>query len=599
LLRLPSLWGRPVPEIGTPIGADAPYADIVTRLLLGEEIFQPDFLRRAAVGIRFVVDARIGGECWGPAASIDASPGGDALLVAGDVEDCRRMRDAVQAERGDRVVFLLPSEGGRSQEAMRAFARVNDWRLVDHGVDPWSLLPAVAAVFTVDHEIGFLALLCGLPVRCFGGPFYAGWGVTEDDACAPRGADRSVAQIFAAYCILGTRYRDPCTGRRIDFESAADIVAEWRRIDRVNRRIGVCVGMSIWKHGRMRDMLRSSAGAPSFAVRSKRAVEIARGGAKSIAVWATRQPAGLVRQADAAGILILRVEDGFVRSVGLGADFMPAASIIVDSAGIYYDPGQESDLETILNGASFDDRMLDRARRLIQMLILRGVTKYNTGAGMPALPPAPGRVRIFVPGQVENDQSVRLGGAGIDSNIALLRQVRAQNPEAFIIYKPHPDVDAGHRPGAVADADALRLADFVLRGVSSAGIINAVDEVHTLTSLCGFEALIRHRKVVTYGAPFYAGWGLTEDRTQMLRRRRRLSLEQLIAGALIVYPRYLDPVTRLPCGPEILIERLSTPECWHAGPLVTLRRFQGATMKRLRQFGGATPIGRPQREHGA
>jgi capsular polysaccharide export protein len=75
--------------------------------------------------------------------------------------------------------------------------------------------------------------------------------------------------------------------------------------------------------------------------------------------------------------------------------------------------------------------------------------------------------------------------------------------------------------------------------------------------LSGFEALLRGRRVVTHGRPFYAGWGLTEDRDPPPRRGRRLSLDELVAAALILYPRYRDPVTGLPCPPEVLLERLA------------------------------------------
>ena len=40
-------------------------------------------------------------------------------------------------------------------------------------------------------------------------------------------------------------------------------------------------------------------------------------------------------------------------------------------------------------------------------------------------------------------------------------------------------------------------------------LLGIVDEVHTLTSLTGFEALLRGIEVHAYGGPFYAGWGLT------------------------------------------------------------------------------------------
>ncbi len=97
----------------------------------------------------------------------------------------------------------------------------------------------------------------------------------------------------------------------------------------------------------------------------------------------------------------------------------------------------------------------------------------------------------------------------------------------------------------------------MLSGVPIGPLYALVDEVHCLSSLSGFEALLRGRRVVTHGRPFYAGWGLTEDRDPPPRRGRRLSLDELVAGALILYPRYRDPVSGLPCPPEVLLERLA------------------------------------------
>ncbi|MFZ4411014.1 MAG: hypothetical protein ACOYOH_26970, partial [Paracraurococcus sp.] len=124
-----------------------------------------------------------------------------------------------------------------------------------------------------------------------------------------------------------------------------------------------------------------------------------------------------------------------------------------------------------------------------------------------------------------------------------------------ILYKPHPDVEADMRRGAVPEA--AELADHVLRGVPIGPLYALAEEVHCLSSLSGFEALLRGQRVVTWGQPFYAGWGLTEDRDPPPRRGRLLSLDALVAGALILHLRCIDPVTRLPCPPELLVERLA------------------------------------------
>jgi capsular polysaccharide export protein len=428
-----------------------------------------------------------------------------------------------------------------------------------------------------DADDPFLALLAGQRVRCAEPAFYAGWGLTDDaPGVARRPFTRTLDEIFAGACLIATSYSDPFRNAPASFEEVLAIVAEWRRIERINRGIGVCVGMSFWKRRRVADFLRSSTGVPVFRRSAAAAVAAARG--KAVACWTSRMPAGLEDATKAAGIPLIRVEDGFVRSVGLGSDFLPPASLVLDGRGMYFDPHTPSDLETILRETEFDPPLLTRARGLADQLVQRGVTKYNLGARALPIDWPPGRRRILVPGQVEDDLSVVLGGGDIRDNLALLAAARAAAPDAFILYKPHPDVLAGHRKGAVAEADALRYADRVVTDAATASLLGEIDEVHTLTSLAGFEALLRGRRVAVYGRPWYAGWGLTDDRL-VIGRGRKLALEELVAGALIVYPRYLDPVTRLPCGPETIIERLDHPEAWRAGLLVSARRMQGVAAR--------------------
>jgi len=349
----------------------------------------------------------------------------------------------------------------------------------------------------------------------------------------------------------------------------------------MNPQIAVCIGMSWWKRRRIADFLATPSGRPAFRRTVVGALDAAatRGGA--IAVWATREPLGLAAAAALRGIKLVRVEDGFLRSVGLGSDFLPGLSIVADEAGIYFDPRRESDLERLLRGGAFDAELLARARRLIDRIVAGGITKYNLGEGEPRIPWPRGRRRILVPGQVEDDLSVRLGGGEIRRNLDLLARVRAVNPDAFIVYKPHPEIVAGHRKGAIRAATARRHADWVVRGGSIAALLDEIDELHTLTSLSGFEALLRRVPVTVYGRPFYAGWGLTRDVVPW-DRGHLLTLEELAAGALILYPRYLDPLTRLPCGPETVIDRLARRELWRPGPLVQARRLQGRLVEALR-----------------
>lgn len=256
-------------------------------------------------------------------------------------------------------------------------------------------------------------------------------------------------------------------------------------------------------------------------------------------------------------VRVLRLEDGFLRSVGLGADIVKPLSWVVDDVGIYYDATAPSRLETLLAETPFDEAMLARAARLRARIVAAGVTKYNVGAVAWHRPPGERRV-ILVPGQVESDASLAWGAPGERTNIGLLRTVRQQNPDAYLLYKPHPDVAARLRLAGQNEALAADWCDEVLPGgVPMGELLNRVDEVQVLTSLAGFEALLRGKPVTCHGQPFYSGWGLTHDVLPHPRRQRCLSLDALVVGALIAYPLYLSRDGLRLTSPEAAVDCLA------------------------------------------
>src|SRR5690606_10824791 len=83
-------------------------------------------------------------------------------------------------------------------------------RLIAEPVHPVGLIEHAAAVYTVTSQMGFEAVLWDRPVRTFGMPFYAGWGVTMDDRTAPERRTRATpAQLAHAALIEYGCYRDP------------------------------------------------------------------------------------------------------------------------------------------------------------------------------------------------------------------------------------------------------------------------------------------------------------------------------------------------------------------------------------------------------
>jgi len=282
-------------------------------------------------------------------------------------------------------------------------------------------------------------------------------------------------------------------------------------------------------------------------------------------IWGRKEYIDVAEYARKHGMTIFRVEDGFLRSVTLGSDLTDAYSLVVDSRGIYFDSTRESDLEYILNYYDMDDFLLKRAEVLRNYLVEKRLSKYNSSPDSRVkLPAYDGRKKvILIPGQVEDDASIIYGADGM-SNLELLQAVKEREPDAYLIYKPHPDVLAGNRKGGVPSGIAEKYVDVVLDNVSIDSALDVCDEVHTMTSLTGFEALMRGKTVTTYGMPFYAGWGVTKDIKSCRRRGRSRTLDELVAATYILYSRYLHPRSGIRCEVEELIKELEKEKTVYA-----------------------------------
>ena len=432
-------------------------------------------------------------------------------------------------------------------------------RYLTDRTNPIALLAEVEHVYVATSLMGFEALMMDKPVACFGVPFYAGFGLTDDRAAMPRRrtATRTLEEVFAAAYLEYTRYVDPETGERCELERVLEHLALQREMAEKNRGTIVGIGFSLWKQKFVPAFVASPHNRVVFRSSARDAEAQGLPPDAKLLVWGGRPKPAVSALSKRRALPILRMEDGFLRSVGLGSDLVVPSSLVVDSRGIYYDPTAPSDLEHILAHATFSAAELERAARLRATIVARGISKYNVGGAARVKDvPRDGRPVVLVIGQVEDDASIELGCPGIRTNADLLRAARAARPDAYVIMKPHPDVVSGNRRGAVDAREAARLADRVVEEASLPDCLAVATEVHTLTSLVGFEALLRELPVVVYGQPFYAGWGLTDDHHPHPRRTRALTLDELVAGTLIRYARYVSPRTGAFTTPESAVRRL-------------------------------------------
>lgn len=500
---------------------------------------------------------------------------GDASVALGGADDSsfRQMLEAALLEENAEVFVKTHPDvlcGKKSGYLNRLPQGVH---LIAEHWAPLSFMGAFDAVYTVTSQMGFEALLIGKTVHTFGVPFYAGWGLTTDHAANAKGgavvpafrrraASPSVEALFAAAALKLARYVNPISKLPCRFQEALELLAAQRSANERNRGKHVAIGFRRWKKPHVEAFLSGTESSLEFVWDLEDGLSRAEKEGAEAVIWSGKCTDEVVDNAKVKGLRLVRMEDGFIRSVGLGSDFNHPYSLVLDPDGIYYDPKRPSRLEKILKGIkkrADHDLLVERADRLKRQVVDNHLSKYNVSgiSDRTVLEGIPRNRRvILVPGQVDDDASVRRGGGVIQSNRQLLEKVQQENPDAFIVYKPHPDVESGNRIGKVPQDILEKTADLVVTGYSLDDLWPYVNEVHTLTSLSGFEALLRGKLVTTYGRPFYAGFGLTSDFLTERKVATALTINELVAGAFLLYPEYWDWQTRQFCRAEDVCYRL-------------------------------------------
>ncbi len=426
-------------------------------------------------------------------------------------------------------------------------------------VDLTLLFARTVALFCGSSALGLFALLHGVPVVTWDAPSYGNYGCTRQLGQKPPPAEHhglSLDELVAQVFLLDTEYEHPLLQTPSSAECVVEHLALHRHYFAQNKGKILCFGFTLWKVPFVRRFLESPGNSIHF-VRSLRGLKRHQlGPSDRVLLWSSRPAEEIVAYAREQGATILRMEDGFLRSVGLGSERTAPGSLVVDDSGIYYDPTTPSALERILASTVFTPEELTRARELRHTIVEARLSKYNPVADKPYRPGArAGQTVVLVPGQVADDASVRLGSRQTPSNEALLLSARRARPDAWLVYKPHPDVLSGNRKGRIEPGPDQPF-DELVTDVPLPRCVEIADEIHTMSSLVGFEALLREKRVVVYGQPFYSGWGLTEDQFPLERRTRKLSLDELVAGTLLRYPRYYSWNANSFCTAEQLVAEL-------------------------------------------
>lgn len=494
----------------------------------------------------------------------------DASLEFGLAKDFKTLdmiKDAIKENPKSKIYIKTHPDvlSGKKQSDLDINSLPKECILITENFNPIALLEFFDKVYTKTSGMGFEALMQECECICYGMPFYAGWGLTKDKLeCKRRIQKRSLEEVFYAAYILYSEYFNPYLNQKSNIFDTIQTLAKYKDIEKVNSNRHFMLGFTLWKRHFIKPFFKAKNNEIIFLNSIKSLVRYKLKEDDKFFIWGKKDDENtlknlLLTKAKEQNLTnftpkISSVEDGFIRSISLGSDLTRPFSLIVDDKGLYIDPNKPSKLEELLQNEIFDENMLNRAKNIIKILLENRFSKYN---GLKhedlKINAKIGQKIILIPAQVEDDASMILGGFGL-STLDLLKEVRDKNQDAYIIFKPHPDVLSGNRVGLKDETLILEFCDEIVKDCSIDSAIKIADEIHTITSTSGFDALLRSKKVFTYGMPFYAGWGLTKDKHKCERRTRKLSLEELVAGTLITYPRYINPKTKTLCEIEVCLD---------------------------------------------
>lgn len=526
----------------------------------------------------------------------------DASLEFGLAKDFKTVdmiKDAIKENPKSKIYIKIHPDvlSAKKQSDLDINSLPKECILITENFNPIALLEFFDKVYTKTSGMGFEALMQECECICYGMPFYAGWGLTKDKLeCKRRMQKRSLEEVFYVAYILYSEYFNPYLNQKSNIFDTIQTLAKYKDIEKVNSNRLFMLGFTLWKRHFIKPFFNAKDNEIIFLNSLKSLARYKLKESDKFFIWGKKYDENTLKN-----LLLVKakeqnltnftpkvslVEDGFIRSISLGSDLTRPFSLIVDDKGLYIDPNKASKLEELLQNEIFDENMLNRAKNIIKILLENRFSKYN---GLKhedlKINAKIGQKIILIPAQVEDDASMILGGFGL-STLDLLKEVRSKNQDAYIIFKPHPDVLSGNRVGLKDETLILEFCDEIVKDCSIDSAIKIADEIHTITSTSGFDALLRAKKVFTYGMPFYAGWGLTKDKYRCERRTRKLSLEELVAGALITYPRYINPKTKTLCEIEVCLDiMLNLQKAYFSKKYIKLAiDFKTFILRKIRRF---------------
>lgn len=467
-------------------------------------------------------------------------------------------------------------------------------KILDSAVSLPQALETIDRVVTIASVGGFEAALRGIPVTVLGAPFYAGWGFTDDVSLIERRTRQlSPLEVLAGAFFLYPIYIDSKTNKTIAPESmlretlwetrasfgsplggatghldAAETISDSDKVVVIGSKYAAETLRAAFA---VDDVIVLNDRASGFDQQTKTLLPAPH---PTCFLLHRNARSSTCRTVRASTFPVFEIDDGFLCFSNTRT---APYSVLIDSKGAHYDPDQPSTLEELLATYDFDaaPELMTRAEALLARFLESGLSRANPYPHVENVEKVYGpkeNARVLVLGFRSNDRGTMLANPQGLTHADLLRLAREEHPDAQIILRPHPltsSAELTHLKALSTEFPNVLIADAAM---PFAQALESVDHVITLASLGGFEAALRNLPVTVLGAPFYAGWSITDDRAAPARRIRKLTPLQVFAVAYILYPIYLDPIRGERATPEEVLDLLA--KALAEAPSVVLTRAE-------------------------
>ncbi|MDO6591631.1 hypothetical protein DS901_09535 [Loktanella sp. D2R18] len=265
-----------------------------------------------------------------------------------------------------------------------------------------------------------------------------------------------------------------------------------------------------------------------------------------------------------AGNKLILYEQGFLasshswsESFKSGKPNMACLGYVYDDIAHYFMADYPNRLINRMNSEiELSAEEFSRASAAMTRIVEQKISKYNS---QPIVKPtmSDGYIsRVLVCDQAFADASTIYGKVTERDFEKMLWAAIHENPTSQILIKTHPDThwEKGKRVGYYNHLQDVGRIRILRDPVNPFSLFECVDKVYVGTSQMGLEALFAGKEVICFGAPFYAGWGLTDDRQTIPHRHRKRGLEEVFYFFYIWYTLYNVPGCATPSLVEDAID---------------------------------------------